>query len=512
MSYYIANLSEAAPGRELLISAAFIAGLYCVARVLYQLCLHPLAGFRGPRQAALSTWWLYSISKSGQAPQVFEELHRRYNTRVLRVGPNEVHISDSSLYHTIYSQDHAFTKDPYFYDAFGTPHSVFVETDRALHRQRRKLLGKFFSKTSKRELQNVLYRQMEKLCNLLAKRSETDSEEPLNIYNAARCLTLDIISDIAFGRSLDTLSSAKGSTFESSLLHALDLAAHSIWDMMYIPQLRALMGNMPLALTNWLGGPAVHFARLTENIKSVVEKFKDLKSAGKSFDHAVVFDDLTELDDTSLIAEATDILVAGSDTTATTLAVALYQLTHIPEVYAALKHEIRNADLKTPEDFDLTRLEQFPYLSATVKEALRFANAVPGRLPRVVPSPQSKAGVLEVDGKVIPEGTIVSISAYMVLFDESIWGSDAQTFNPKRWLSDEGRQLDKYLVTFSKGARQCLGINLANAELTLALAMIVSRFDLTADDTLTDLDMKSYDGFTRSYKDGPGPRLKVSIL
>lgn len=63
-----------------------------------------------------------------------------------------------------------------------------------------------------------------------------------------------------------------------------------------------------------------------------------------------------------MLAEATDILVAGSDTTATTLAVALHQLTRNPEAYAPLKYEIRRANLKTVEDYDLKSIEQLPYL------------------------------------------------------------------------------------------------------------------------------------------------------
>jgi cytochrome P450 len=99
-----------------------------------------------------------------------------------------------------------------------------------------------------------------------------------------------------------------------------------------------------------------------------VKKFQELKSVGKTFDHPVVFDHLSQLDSTSLVAEATDILVAGSDTTATTLAVALHQLAYLPEVYTALKNELQRADLKTSDDYDLTRIEQFPYLVGAIPD------------------------------------------------------------------------------------------------------------------------------------------------
>lgn len=54
--------------------------------------------------------------------------------------------------------------------------------------------------------------------------------------------------------------------------------------------------------------------------------------------------------------------------------------------------------------------------------------------------------------------TIVSVSAYTIHNDEQIWGADAREFNPKRWLAPEAKELDRYLVSFSKGARQCIGL------------------------------------------------------
>lgn len=105
------------------------------------------------------------------------------DTSALRISPNEIHISDSKLYHTLYSQDHAYEKPEFFYGAFGTPHSVFVETDRGLHRARRKQLNNFFSKTSIRGMQGVLRAKVERLCALFTEMSD---QGPVNIYNAVR--------------------------------------------------------------------------------------------------------------------------------------------------------------------------------------------------------------------------------------------------------------------------------------------------------------------------------------
>ena len=60
---------------------------------------------------------------------------------------------------------------------------------------------------------------------------------------------------------------------------------------------------------------------------------------------------------------------------------------------------------------------------------------------------------------------------------------DSQLFNPDRWLNKSvagnNRQepLSRYLVSFSKGTRACIGQNLAWAELYIALATVFRRVD-----------------------------------
>jgi cytochrome P450 len=51
-----------------------------------------------------------------------------------------------------------------------------------------------------------------------------------------------------------------------------------------------------------------------------------------------------------------------------------------------------------------------------------------------------------------------------------------ERFNPDRWLGEA--RLDRYLVSFGKGTRICLGINLAYAEMFLTIAAIFRRLDL----------------------------------
>lgn len=62
---------------------------------------------------------------------------------------------------------------------------------------------------------------------------------------------------------------------------------------------------------------------------------------------------------------------------------------------------------------------------------------------------------------IIPPGTTISVMNYIVHTDEKIFPNPLE-WRPERWIEAEqkGIKLDKYLVSFGKGTRQCIGINL----------------------------------------------------
>ena len=73
------------------------------------------------------------------------------------------------------------------------------------------------------------------------------------------------------------------------------------------------------------------------------------------------------------------------------------------------------------------------------------------------------------------------MTIYFQHHDETIFPS-SKTFNPDRWLvpteKGRGRPLSKYLLSFSKGTRMCLGFHLAWAELYIGLANLFRKVDL----------------------------------
>lgn len=58
---------------------------------------------------------------------------------------------------------------------------------------------------------------------------------------------------------------------------------------------------------------------------------------------------------------------------------------------------------------------------------------------------------------------------------ESIWGSDSQVFKPERWLGPDAKQLERFLVTFGKGGRQCIGIKYVDVVIPLPLPNLLTN-------------------------------------
>lgn len=159
---------------------------------------------------------------------------------------------------------------------------------------------------------------------------------------------------------------------------------------------------------------------------------------------------------------------AGTLTTSWTLSLATYYLLTKPSVLQKLKTELQAAipDLSTPPP--LATLENLPYLTAVVQEAIRLGYGASGRITSIAPD---ETMTLNSGGREwkIPAGTPASMTIMLLHHDENLF-PDSRAFRPERWL--ENPRLDRHLYSFGKGTRQCVGINLAYAELSLTLSKI----------------------------------------
>nr|XP_036575938.1 Benzoate 4-monooxygenase 1 [Colletotrichum truncatum]KAF6782594.1 Benzoate 4-monooxygenase 1 [Colletotrichum truncatum] len=431
-----------------LLAGIAVFGLVTLASVaIYRLWFHPLASIPGPKLAAVSEDWLYRASKGKFVEPYLESLHRKYRSKVIRIAPNEVHIIEPELYKVIYSQGTPYKKPWSFYQSFHMPHSLTTEIDPQAHRGRRRTLNQYFSKRAVENLSPLVLDKITRLENQLRRMDKT-----FDVHKAIHCMTVDAISDYAFGSDSNLIEASD--TFEAEFLDILNLTLSNFVDLLFHPTLSRLKFLLPKPLLLKVDKGMGKLVQLDEWAKECLDRHKaKLKEKQLGDEHLVFFDSLEDIGDEGKRSLATEFLVAGSDTSALTVTYGIYHILSNPKIRDRLTRELEEALPSIDTAPTLLQLEKIPYLTGCVNESLRLACPVPGRLPRVVPDGKP----LVVDDTIIPPGSIVGMSIYNLHFDEKLWGSDVLDFNPERWLNQNEERLDQWLAPFSKGSRACIG-------------------------------------------------------
>jgi cytochrome P450 len=168
------------------------------------------------------------------------------------------------------------------------------------------------------------------------------------------------------------------------------------------------------------------------------------------------------LTDAEINDEVLTLLIAGHETTATTLAWALLHLAATPTAQERLARELSE---NFPEGVvDPSRIGKLPYLTAVVNETLRLtpiAVAVARRL--------RQAATLA--GHDLPAGTVVAPSIY-VAHRSSAW-TRPDEFEPERFLTDSPSPF--VFFPFGGGARRCVGAEFARYQLAVVLGQLILR-------------------------------------
>ncbi len=171
------------------------------------------------------------------------------------------------------------------------------------------------------------------------------------------------------------------------------------------------------------------------------------------------------LTDVELRDELLTLLFAGHETTATALAWALYWIHTYPEVRSKLLAELQTLG-SNPEPIAVFKL---PYLTAVCNETLRIHPVAMLTFPR---SPKVPTELL---GYPLDPDTIVLGCIYLTHHREDLYPNSHQ-FRPERFLE---RQYSPYeFLPFGGGVRRCIGMALAQYELKLVLAYLLSHWQL----------------------------------
>ncbi|GME42204.1 cytochrome P450 [Neofusicoccum parvum] len=441
----------------------------------YRVYMHPLSKFPGPDEAAVSRDWQRSVVMEGHPELTYEQLHEKYNKKAIRIAPNELHISDVNLYKTIYRQGSPYLKDPAFYAGFGEPTSLFPDVDQQRHKQLRKIMNPMFSKGTINKYEILIKEQLQLLTDKLRRLS---AEGPVEMHKAFKCFTGDVIGGIAFGRPIGLINESPN-TFDASLLRRMEAIMEVPIRMRYSQIMKILSLITPEKIACMLDENVGVYFELRD-ASFAIECLHQSKNRASPSPYPILFDELNSLPEHIQRTEAGDLLVAALDTVAFTLSTALFHMSANPKIQERLRALLKEQIPDKSQILPLRELEQIDYLYACVKEAIRVGSGIPGSLPRVVPK---NAPPLVVDDQIVPPGTIVNMSAHIMNFSKELWGDDAHVFNPDRWTDGKGKSLEQNLHSFSKGTRQCIGINLAYAEIFIALAYLIRNFRITTKTT-----------------------------
>ncbi|XP_077644691.1 25-hydroxyvitamin D-1 alpha hydroxylase, mitochondrial [Lonchura striata] len=208
----------------------------------------------------------------------------------------------------------------------------------------------------------------------------------------------------------------------------------------------------------------------------------------------------------SIYGNVTELLLAGVDTVASTLAWSLYELARNPRAQAALHRELAAAAATggvTGGDGATTdgaaaaataaALARLPMLRAVVKETLRLYPVIPANA-RVVPDRDIRVG-----DYLVPRQTLITLCHYTTSRDSRFFPAP-DTFLPERWLRHRdtgdtsgdtpgdtpgdipgdtpGPGHPFASLPFGLGPRSCVGRRLAELQLHMALAQILLRFEV----------------------------------
>jgi cytochrome P450 family 135 len=164
------------------------------------------------------------------------------------------------------------------------------------------------------------------------------------------------------------------------------------------------------------------------------------------------------LTDRELRDELITILLAGHETTATSIGWAFERLLRTPDALDRLSREV---DAGGSGD----------YLDAVIKETLRVRPVVPEVF-------RATTAATELGGYLFPPGAQLAASILLVQLDPGLYPPDPHAFRPERFL--EGAPEPYTWIPFGGGVRRCLGAAFATLEMEIVISTILSRTRLRA--------------------------------
>jgi cytochrome P450 len=325
----------------------------------------------------------------------------------------------------------------------------------------------------------------EQILNDAAERDDSEkSTAVIEAGNWASRITLDIIGVAGMGRDFDAIKDPGNRLMQA-------------YGRVFKPNRQAQMFQLLSMLLSPKVVSWLPFKR-NEDITSAADmiraecaelvKEKKLKLAQKELTDVDILSVAIEsggFSDENLVDQLMTFLAAGHETTASAMTWAAYLLAKHTDVQARLRAEVRehlppissSDDGSTVSSLDIDRM---PYLNAVCNEILRY-------LAPVALTLRTTACDTSIQGQFVPKGTQIMLVPWAINKSEALWGEDARSFNPERWMpksdgdkhaASGGATSNYAYLTFLHGPRSCIGQSFAKAEFACLLAAWVGRFSM----------------------------------
>ncbi|KAJ3774251.1 cytochrome P450 [Lentinula raphanica] len=477
---------------QLSVSLLFV---YVGVVALYRLYFHPLCKYPGPVIAALTDWYelYHNIIQGGALLTEIDKLHKLHGT-FHSCSSNELtlHFTDRNAYHDIYSNGTAFVKEPGFYLGFmaHAPSGLVSACDPEEAKLQKSLLGPMFSRRAVLALESTVQKKVDQLVSLMKEHYISPSSS-IQMASAYRAVTTDVITEYCFAQSADTMIPG----FDHPIQRSVQEVVKRIWIQRHFPFLNTAASNAPQNLVEWLSPEYKSYVGMRTAYEHQIDGLLANPDSVSVADHETIYHHLlnpknrTTPSRRELIDQAFTLLGAGSDTVGNVCTVGTFYALKYPSIAHKLSTELSEAWPDEGRPLGLTVLEKLPYLTAFIKEALRFSVGV------IHPMPRQATTTVNIAGFDIAPGTIVEMSTAFLHLNPDVF-PDPYTFNPNRWLVEDTNEMNLDFVPFSKGPRSCVGLNLAWCELYLIFGNIFRKFNMK----LHDEEVNERTDFRQGFK------------
>ncbi|KAK7611058.1 cytochrome P450 [Phyllosticta paracitricarpa] len=511
---------SASPTQILLLLLLLLTTLSLLLLALYRLHLHPLSPFPGPRHAALTSLLEFhdNVLRSGRFVWRIQAWHQRYGP-IIRIAPNELHISDPSFHAQLYVGGHVrrTEKSAWHAKLFGSTATTVGTVAHETHRERRAPLERFFKRANVvgGDLEGVVLRGVGRLGEVLRRKARGKGEcvdetmsDVVNLSAALAACSADIVGACALGDGFGLLE--REDLGEKWWRLMLDLSRNTHL-MKHCGLIYTLFTYLPQRLVALLHPLTTQLFAVQNSIKTrIIAAKTSLQQPQPSpkdhhqpqtLLHTLLTTSSSLHPTTSALAdELFTHLGAATLSTSHALSVLLYHIHAHPPHLARLRAELvplyTSASDSRPT---LATLQSLPFLTACINEALRLSHGVAGRLPRVAPdrdilytSPSSRTSPSAIGHKSekrrswrIPKGTTVSMTHMFAHLDEAVF-QRARDFVPERWMEGEGRRVPqgrgmssgvdpkRHFTPFGRGSRACVGREVAMAVMAGVVGEVVA--------------------------------------